>query len=258
MSGTFELLFLGTGTSHGIPMIGCDCAVCRSQDPRDRRNRTSAALRLPDGQTILIDVSPEFRLAAIAFGLARVDAVLLTHAHADHIMGMDDLRRYNNIRRDVIPVFGDALTIERTRNCFGYADRPYLDPNRPSLAFTPIHGPTEVCGLSVTPVPLRHGRGRVLGFRIGGLAYCTDCSEIPDETWPLLEGVDLLVLDALRYTPHPAHFNVEQALAVIARAKPGRALLTHIAHEIAHEPASAKLPATVEFATDGLRVTVPL
>jgi phosphoribosyl 1,2-cyclic phosphate phosphodiesterase len=166
---------------------------------------------------------------------------------------MDDLRRYNNVLGGTIPCYGGAQTIEITRRVFGYAERPYDNPDRPSLAFSIVDAPTEVCGVEVTPLPLEHGRTAVLGFRIGGFAYCTDCSGIPPKTLPLLEGLDLLVLGALRYAPHPAHFNVEQALAAVRAIAPRRTLLTHIAHEIRHAVLSAELPAGVELAYDGLR-----
>jgi phosphoribosyl 1,2-cyclic phosphate phosphodiesterase len=255
---SMEVVFLGTGTSHGIPMIACDCPVCRSDDPRDRRNRACVVLRLGAGEggggrAILIDSPPELRLAAIANDIRRVDAVLLTHAHADHILGMDDLRRYNNILGGTIPCHASRQTIEIVRNVFGYAERPYDNPDRPSLAFAAIDGPTEICGLSVVPLPLLHGRTEVLGFRIGRFAYCTDCSGIPPATLPLLEGLDLLVLGALRYRPHPAHYNMEQALAAVRTIRPRRTLLTHIAHDISHASLSAELPAGVELAYDGLR-----
>jgi phosphoribosyl 1,2-cyclic phosphate phosphodiesterase len=270
VSESLEVIFLGTGTSHGIPMIGCDCPVCRSPDPRDRRYRTSVALRVPwprgvrprvaptSERVILIDTPPEFRLAVIAARLPRVDAVLFTHAHADHILGLDDIRRYNNILGGTIPCYGNAPSLDKIRQCFGYAAQPYDSPDRPSVTLEAIAGPQEICGVTVRPVPLVHGRVAALGYRIGDFAYCTDCSEIPPESLRLLEGLDLLVLDALRYTPHPAHFNFQQALETVRLLRPRRALLTHIAHEVGHAAASAKLPEGVELAHDGLRVQTPV
>lgn len=255
---TLSITFLGTGTSHGIPMIGCDCEVCRSSDPRDRRNRASAAVTVPDGRVIVIDLPPEFRLAAIATGLPRVDAVLLTHAHADHIMGADDLRRFNNLRGDGIDCYANAGTLDVFRRVFGYAERPYANPDRPSLRLHAIDGPREIAGVAVRPIELLHGRLPIFGYRIGRFAYCTDVSAIPDAARPLLADLDLLVIDALRYRPHPAHFSLDQALAAIEQIAPRRALLTHIAHEIPHEAASARLPDNVAIAWDGQRVTAEM
>ena len=254
MTASLDITFLGTGTSHGIPMIGCDCPVCRSTDDRDRRNRTSVAVTGAADRVLLIDVPPEFRLAAVATGLPRVDAVLLTHSHADHIMGMDDLRRYNHIIGRAIDCYGDADTIATTRGIFSYAERPYVNPDRPSLAFVAIDGPTRIAALDVIPIPLIHDQRTIFGYRIGRFAYCTDCSAIPESSFDLLGDLDLLVLDALRHTPHPAHFNVEQALAAVERIAPRRTLFTHIAHEISHAATSAELPDGVELAYDGLRV----
>jgi len=265
-----EVIFLGSGTSHGIPMIGCRCGVCRSADVRDQRYRASVAIRLPEdqptgGRVLLVDAGPEFRLAAVASELARVDAVLFTHAHADHIMGLDDLRRYNDIGRRTIPCYGDAATLAILRKVFGYAVSPLVTPDRPSIAleeFVPSAGdllaPRDVCGVTVQPVRLLHGATSVLGYRIGGLAYCTDCSGIPSESRELLAGLDVLILDALRYTPHPGHFNLEQALAAVRELRPRRAIFTHIAHEIGHEKTSRELPASVELAYDGMRVRAKL
>lgn len=253
-----ELTFLGTGTSHGVPMIGCDCPVCRSDDPRDRRHRASVAVRARDGAVILIDAAPELRLAAVACGLNRVDAICFTHAHADHIMGLDDIRRFNDLSGATIPCYSDAATRRRLREVFGYAEVSYeaAPTYRPSLRFEVIDSPTSIAGLEVVPVPLMHGNEPVLGFRIAAMAYCTDCSAIPPGAWELLEGLELLVLDALRHTPHPAHFNLTEALAVVARLRPQRTLLTHVTHELAHEATGRLLGENVALAYDGLRVAV--
>ena len=266
-----EILFLGSGTSHGIPMIGCRCPVCTSADPRDRRYRASIAVRLPAGEptagrVLLVDAGPELRLSAVACGLERVDAVLFTHAHADHILGLDDIRRYNDLSRRTIPCYADAETLATLRRVFGYAVRPYGSPDRPSISleeFLPApssspgvaaFSPREVCGAIVQPVRMLHGATTVLGFRIGGFAYCTDCSAIPPASQALLLGLDVLILDALRYTPHAGHFNLAQALTMAAALGPRRTILTHIAHEISHARTSKELPAGVELAYDGMRI----
>ena len=250
-----ELFFLGTGTSHGVPMIGCDCAVCRSDDPRDRRNRSAATVTWPDGTTFLIDAPPELRLAVVAGGVQRVDAILLTHAHADHIMGMDDVRRFNDISGKSIDVYGNAATIATVRQVFGYAETAFdrKPSNRPALRFVEVDGPFEACGKLIQPVPLLHGSEEILGFRIGPLAYCTDCSEIPPDSEAMLKGLEILVLDSLRHRPHPTHFTLAEALEVVKALSPQRAYLTHLTHEIAHAETAAALPETVELAYDLLR-----
>ncbi len=253
------ITFLGSGTSHGIPMIGCDCPVCHSSDPRDKRLRTSIAIELPsgpptDGRVILIDTPPEFRLAALANNLRRVDAILFTHSHADHVVGLDDIRRFNEMAGRQIPAYGDPVSLAVIRRCFPYLDRPYMGDGWPSIAFNPIDKPAEVCGVTVTPVPLMHGRQQILGYRIGDFAYCTDCSAIPSSSADLLAGLDVLILDGLRITPHPTHFNLEQALTAAEMLKPRRTFLTHIAHQISHAAVSAKLPPGVALAYDGLKV----
>ena len=254
-----ELTFLGSGTSHGVPMIGCDCAVCRSDDPRDKRNRASVAIGTAGG-SILVDAPPELRLAAVAWGLGRVDAILFTHAHADHIMGLDDVRRFNDIVGSTIDCYCNAPCLQRLRAVFGYAEVVYdkTPANRPSLRFELMEEPRRICGVDVVPVPLLHGSDEVLGFRFGSMAYCTDCSAIPPASAPLLEGLDLLVLDALRHTPHPTHFSLAEALEVIAELRPKKALLTHIAHQLGHEATSRDLPDNVAMAYDGLSVRARL
>lgn len=252
MSERLRVTFLGTGTSHGVPMIACDCAVCTSDDPRDRRYRTALAVTAPDARTLLIDCPPELRLAAIEHKLARVDAVCITHAHADHIMGADDLRRYNNVRDDTLEVFAAADALAVFTSVFGYAVRDYVNADRPSFTPREITGEFTAAGMRITPVPIFHGRLPILGYRIGRMAYLTDCSAIPDESMPLLEGLEVLILDALRHTPHPAHMNLEQALAAAGRIGARRTFLTHIAHEIKHATVAAELPDGVELAYDGL------
>lgn len=256
-AGRARITFLGTGTSHGIPMIGCGCATCTSTDPRDRRWRPSVRIELPDGLSVLVDTSPDLRAQALAFGVNRVDAILFTHGHADHVLGLDEVRRYNALQRSVIPCFGDARTLGEVRRTFAYVfSRPQEGGGVPRLALFPVGGPFCLGRHVVVPVPVYHGSLPILGYRVGGFAYLTDCSRIPDASWPLLEGLELLVLDALRNRPHPTHFTVAQALEAIARVSPARALLTHLCHDLAHDATTQRLPPGVELAHDGLIVEV--
>jgi phosphoribosyl 1,2-cyclic phosphate phosphodiesterase len=250
--GRARVTFLGTGTSHGVPMIGCTCGVCRSDDPRDQRWRTSIYVELP-GVSVLVDTGPDLRAQALRFPVPRVDAILFTHSHADHVMGLDEVRRYNALQEGSIPCYGDAQTIDEVRRTFAYIFSPRT-PNGgglPQIELVTVDAPFSLGGHQVVPVPLLHGRRPILGYRIGPFAYCTDCSAIPDSSWPLLEGVDLLVLDALRDRPHPTHFSVGDALAVVERLRPRRTWFTHIAHDLPHAATCARLPAGVELAYDG-------
>ncbi len=257
MSSAIELLFLGTGTSAGVPMIGCHCDVCSSADPRDKRTRCSAVISY-GGHSVLVDTSPELRLQAVANNVNRIDAVVFTHAHADHIMGLDDVRRFNTIKGGPLDVFADAHTNRVLQTCFAYA---FQEPKaewklfRPHLKPHVIHGPFDLLGQTWTPVELIHGEVNVLGFRVGDLAYCTDVSELPAESFKLLRGLDVLVLDALQEKKHPTHLTIDEALAVIDELNPRETWLTHMSHQVMHAIADAKLPARVKLAYDGLRVS---
>ena len=248
-----RLTILGSGTSHGIPMIACDCPVCRSSDPRDRRTRTSAVFEY-DGHHILIDTSPELRLQCLACDVRRVDAILFTHAHADHVVGLDDVRRFNHLHAAPLRVYGSPATLEVVQRMFAYAfeDDPDYPSTKPQLEPVAVTGPFELFGRTVTPIAYRHGELEVLGYRIGDVAYCPDCSFIPEESRALLAGLDVLVLDALRRRPHPTHFNLEQALVEARRIGARRTYFTHIAHELGHAETSAMLPPGIELAWDGL------
>jgi phosphoribosyl 1,2-cyclic phosphate phosphodiesterase len=253
--GVARVTFLGTGTSHGIPMIGCRCPTCLSADPHDRRWRPSVRIELPGGLSVLVDASPDLRAQALAFGIDRVDAILFTHGHADHVLGLDEVRRYNSLQEAVIPCFGDDRTLAEIRRTFAYVFSPPAEGGGvPQLALFPVAGPFCLGGQEFVPVPIWHGRQTILGYRLGTFAYLTDCSAIPDESWPLLAGLDLLALDALRDRPHPTHFTLAEALEVIARLKPGRTLLTHLCHDLAHAETSRRLPPGVALAYDGLAV----
>ncbi len=257
MSVGRRFTFLGTGTSVGVPMIGCDCPVCRSPNPKNHRYRASALIQAPGG-TILIDTSPELRLQLVRAGVKVVHAVLYTHYHVDHLFGLDDLRLMPLLLNAPLPLYCDADTEDAVRRVYSYAFGPGAEALPagvvPKVAFRRIDDrPFEVRGELVTPIPFTHGRFHVYGFRVGGLAYCTDVSGIPDASWPLLEGLDVLILGALRPgKPHPSHFSLEEALAVIARVKPRQAYLTHMAHAMDHDLLTATLPPNVAPGYDGL------
>jgi phosphoribosyl 1,2-cyclic phosphate phosphodiesterase len=257
-STSVRVLFLGTGTSHGVPMIGCDCRVCRSSDPRDTRLRPSIAIESDDGLRILVDTTPDLRAQALRHDLRRVDAVLFTHSHADHIMGLDEVRRYNMLARAPMPVFADARTLADLRRTFAYifdSDAP-KGGGVPDLRLFEIQGAFCLGRQIVEPVPIQHGSWTILGFRFGRFAYLTDCNGVPAASLPLLEGLDWLVLDALRVRPHPTHFTLEQAVATARRIGARQTLFTHIAHELEHERTNSALPAGMALAHDGLMLEV--
>src|SRR4051812_30670979 len=257
MGGPRTFTFLGTGTSVGVPMIGCDCAVCRSDNPRNHRYRCSVLIRTETGN-ILIDTPPELRLQLLRENVALIHAVLYTHYHADHLFGLDDLRPVGKYIGGAVPLYCTADVEGVIRNTFSYAFGPQAESLTagfiPKLKFQRItKEPFEVLGERITPIPLVHAHFDVFGFRIGDVAYCTDVNEIPRESWPRLEGLDVLVLDALRYKPHPAHFGLNEALDVIAQFRPRRAYLTHTSHEFDYETVNRQLPANVRLAYDGLQ-----
>jgi phosphoribosyl 1,2-cyclic phosphate phosphodiesterase len=253
VSRVARVTFLGTGTSHGVPMIGCRCDVCRSNDERDRRWRPSIYLELPDLR-VLVDTATDLRSQALRFGVEGVDAILFTHGHADHVMGLDEVRRFNALQRGRIACYADALTASEIRRTFAYIfdARTPGGGGLPELDLFVLAGEFCLGRHEVVPVPLLHGRRPILGYRIGPFAYLTDCSAIPEASWPLLHGVEWLVLDALRDRPHPTHLTVAQALDVVDRLKPTGAWFTHIAHDLPHAATCARLPEGVELAYDGL------
>ena len=257
MTAARTFTFLGTGTSMGVPMIGCDCATCCSDNPRNSRYRCAVLLSTPEGN-ILIDTPPELRLQLLRERVGIIHAVLFTHYHADHLFGLDDVRPMQKYLGGPLPIYCTEEVEDKIRDVFSYAFTPGAESPSvgyvPKIAFRRInHEPFDVLDQRVVPVPLRHAWFNVLGFRIGDVAYCTDVSLIPESSWHLLLGLRVLVLDALRYKPHAAHFSVNEALEVIERLKPERAYLTHMSHELEHEATNAQLPSGVELAYDGLR-----
>jgi len=251
-----RVVFLGTGTSQGVPVIGCTCDVCTSLDPRNHRMRPSLWIEV-NRRHIVVDTPAEFRLQAIRHRLPRLDALLYTHAHADHIFGIDDIRRFNQMQREVIPLYASRETLEALQRTAGYIfDLSNESWAVPKAAPHVLDGPFELFGTIVEPLLVWHGRMAVTAFRIGRLAYVTDCNRIPDETMERLYGLDLLILDALRHRPHPTHFSISEAVQVIDELRPKRALLTHLCHEVEHAAAEAELPPHIRLAYDGLSVTL--
>ena len=258
---SLDLTFLGTGTSQGVPVIGCDCAVCRSADPRDHRTRTSLLVRTPE-RHFVIDTAPDFRIQCLRERITRLDAALFTHAHTDHIMGFDDMRRFCEMEDRKMPVFASPATMEGLRNTFRYAfDDPQPWKNDLRLAPEEISGPFQLGDTTVVPVDLPHGKFTTTGFVLhrGGrklLAYFTDCSGLPGEAVEAAHGVEILVLDALRERPHPTHMNFQQALEASLAVSPGKTYLIHLCHEVSHAAKETMLPERCHLAYDGLNINV--
>ncbi|QQS48198.1 MAG: MBL fold metallo-hydrolase [Acidobacteriota bacterium] len=252
-----RITFLGTGTSVGIPMIGCACLTCTSNDPRDRRTRTGLMVENGD-ERLIVDVSADFRHQMLREKVNRIDAILITHCHADHVFGLDDIRPFN-FQYGPMPVYASESTWRQLRRVFYYIfERRHVGGGLPQIIEQTVEGEFEICGLRVTPFPVIHGKGEVTGFRFSDgrqeAAFITDCNLIPEESLEKLHGLDLLIIDALRYKPHPTHLHVEKSLEYIDRLKPARAYLTHIGHDINYADASRHLPDGVELAWDGLKI----
>jgi phosphoribosyl 1,2-cyclic phosphate phosphodiesterase len=245
-----RITFLGTGTSVGVPAVGCDCETCLSDDSRDKRLRTSVLIE-HDGKNIVVDASTDFRQQALRAGLKRLEAILFTHSHADHCFGLDDARPLM-FRHGAIACFATEDTWEGLRRIYSYVFEPAPYPGLPRIVPHRIEGDFNLLGLDVEPLVVIHGRLPVTAYRVGGFAYVTDCNYIPDETCARLLGLDLLVIDALRFKKHPTHMSLADSLGYIEKLKPRRALLTHISHDMKHEETSGHLPAGVEIAYDGL------
>jgi phosphoribosyl 1,2-cyclic phosphate phosphodiesterase len=251
-----QFTILGSGTSMGVPTLGCHCAVCESSDPHDKRTRASVLLSWGD-HNVVIDTTPDFRLQALREKIDRLDAVIYTHAHADHIMGLDDIRPYNFHQRTSIPLYGSKDTLARLREQFAYVFREVpAGATVPAVELHEVQGPLHLHGLEIVPIPAMHGPTEVLGFRVHNVAYLTDFSAIPESSKPLLRGLDVLVLSALRDTPHIMHSTVANSLALVDELKPKRAWFTHIAHELGHAATNARFPEHIRLAYDGLRFEV--
>jgi len=255
-----ELLFLGCGTSTGVPIVGCQCDVCQSTDKRNKRFRSSVLVTLDNGHTILIDTSPDLRTQGIENGLTHIDSVFYTHIHADHIHGIDELRTYNYLQRSSIDVYGCKEHLDHIRKSFSYifeeaiqrgGGKPLVD-----LKYIEANKSFELYDAEITPIQCWHGKLTVIGYRIDNLVYLTDVSDIPEEAYQFLDGVDVLVLDALRYTPHPTHFTVDEAVQVAKRIGARECYLTHMGHELDYSELVSKLPEGVKPAHDGLCVKV--
>jgi phosphoribosyl 1,2-cyclic phosphate phosphodiesterase len=255
--GGIHVTVLGSGTSVGVPTVGCSCDVCHSTDPRDNRLRPSILIRYDD-YAVMVDSTPDFRMQVLRAGLMRLDAILYTHGHADHILGLDDVRPFNYRGRGPMPIYASQETLEIIRRVFGYAfsDSP-SESSAPKLNLNVMNGePFDLFGLEFIPIRLAHGSGTTWGFRFGQIAYLTDHSDIPEESIPKLQGLDVLFLDALRHRPHPTHTTVERAVRWAEQLKPKRAFFTHMCHDLPHAATEAMLPAHVRLAYDGLELEV--
>ncbi|HET6423430.1 MAG TPA: MBL fold metallo-hydrolase [Planctomycetaceae bacterium] len=253
-----EMILLGTGTSHGVPVIGCRCPVCRSDDPRNKRTRTGVAVTAAEG-TFLIDTSPELRIQLLREKIDLVHAAIYTHSHADHLFGLDDLRLFGYYLKRPVPLYCEEIVEQQIRAAYWYAFTPPApDLHQGAIPMLEIKRiglePFELLGETVRPIRLWHGKLGVLGFRIRDVAFCTDVSRIPEESFPLLEGLETLVIDALRDAPHATHFGIPQALEVAERVRPQRTYLTHMSHHLDYAATNARLPKGVELAYDGLRI----
>jgi phosphoribosyl 1,2-cyclic phosphate phosphodiesterase len=252
-----QLTMLGVGSSAGTPMVGCICATCTSNNPRNKRTRCSSLITLDSGENILIDTGPDLRTQSLRENIQRVDTVLYTHTHADHLHGIDDLRAFCQIQQKQIPLYAKEDAVAHITQKFGYVLREPSDYwDLPVLRTETVNGPFELFGMQITPIPVLHGRGQILGYRIGNFAYMTDVSEIPESSLELLDGLDVVLLDCLREASHPTHINIEQSLAYIGRIRAKQSYMIHMTHELEYASLSDKLPKGVFVGYDGLKLDI--
>jgi phosphoribosyl 1,2-cyclic phosphate phosphodiesterase len=246
-----RITILGSGTSHGVPMIGCTCEVCTSTNPKNQRFRPSILVE-NNGRNILVDTTPELRMQSLAFGLNRVDAVLITHVHADHIFGLDDLRRFNDLSGEVIPVYGDRNSLEEVRRIFPYIfNPPKQGGGTPRIDLRLLPGSFDLFGVHTESFTVMHGSMPVMAFRFNNAAYVTDTNHIPEAAMEKLQNLDLLILDAVRYEPHSTHFGLWEAVEVAEKLKPKQVLFTHLSHHFEHDKTNSELPNHMQLAYDG-------
>ncbi|ACB83749.1 MBL fold metallo-hydrolase [Natranaerobius thermophilus] len=251
-----KVTFLGTGPSHGVPVIGCSCSVCSSKDSKNTRYRSSVIIKYENNH-LLIDTPPEFRLQMINNNIHRIDGVLFTHPHADHVHGFDDLRRFNEIQRESIPCFASSETVKNLKNMYSYVFRggdPYT--SSPKVTLHSISSSFELNGLTINPIPIYHGKSLILGYRIGRFAYLTDCSQIPPDSYKFLQGLHTLVIGALRYRSHPNHLSVDEAVETVNKINPEVAYFTHMTHDLDYYQLNEQLPVNIKPAFDNLTIQV--
>ena len=252
-----QLTMLGVGSSAGTPVVGCRCATCLSNDVRNKRTRCSSLITLNSGENILIDTGPDLRNQALRENINRVNAVLYTHTHADHLHGIDDLRAFCVMQRQQIPLYANAEAIAHISQKFGYTLRePCNFWEMPVLRVESIESPFKLFGVTITPIPVMHGKSHIFGYRVGNIAYLTDVSVIPEESFAFLENLDILLIDCLREAAHPTHINIEQSLAYISRINAKQSYLIHMTHEIEYASLNNKLPKDVFVGFDGLKLHV--
>jgi phosphoribosyl 1,2-cyclic phosphate phosphodiesterase len=251
-----RVTFLGTGTSHGVPMIGCDCKVCHSTNPKNKRTRCSVYIEV-ENACLLIDTPPDLRNQLLRENIRRIDAILFTHAHADHLFGLDDIRRFNDINGANMPCFGLDETLSSIRRSFQYVFVPtQIGGGKPALDLIPVDGPFSAAAIPVIPIRVLHGKLDILGYRIGDFAYITDVSEIPSASLELLFDLKVLVLGVIRHEPHETHFCLSQGIEMVEYLRPKRAYFTHIAHKLEHDTTNSILPPHIQLAYDGLKIDI--